>query len=149
MAKVSSTARRLFHKQSGLCHYCKVQMTLKRGTSTMVTVDHMHPKSEGGTRHNHNIVGACFACNNAKGSMPYEDYLRVVKKRGRPSNKPGGLPHIKAAKKAKPKLIVDGPGPWKRDRLAHRPYLDTLEKHPTLAEALISAGLAKKPEETT
>lgn len=138
--RVSKQARRLFHKQGGRCHYCWHQMSLRRGTSDMVTVDHKFPKSRGGTKHASNTVGACLACNNAKGDMPYEDFLSSVKKNGRPDRRPTNHPEPKAPRQSKPTVT----GPWKRDRLKTRPYLADVGKHNTLAAALVAAGIVKK-----
>lgn len=144
--KVGKKARALFHKQNGLCHYCKVNMTLKRGNAAMVTIDHVHPKSQGGTRHNNNVVGACFACNNAKGDRHYEDFMAEVKRNGRPDNKPNDFTDIRVQRAAKDKPILVSNAPWKTTKLAARPYLDTVGKHNILADALIAAGLAKKEQ---
>jgi CRISPR/Cas system Type II protein with McrA/HNH and RuvC-like nuclease domain len=145
--KVSNKARALFHKQNGICHYCKVQMTLRRGLPSTVTVDHKLPKSQGGTRHKHNTVGACFSCNNAKGNMPYEDYLRVVAKNGRPDRRPSPEPDFKQERRERSKSIVTGDAAWKKKKLSHRPYLDDIGKHTTLADALVAAGFVKEEEE--
>lgn len=51
----------LFVTQKGICHYCKLPTAFKDWT-----LDHIWPKSRGGTRHLDNIVGACKDCNNDK-----------------------------------------------------------------------------------
>lgn len=48
----------------GLCAYCRSE----RAT----TVDHLRPKSKGGSSLRSNLVPACRACNHSKGS---EDWL--------------------------------------------------------------------------
>ncbi len=46
------------------CAYCPLRPWRKlRGT-----LDHIHPRSDGGNNNTGNIVGACPACNNEKGS---------------------------------------------------------------------------------
>lgn len=145
--KVGKLARALFHKQKNLCHYCKINMTLRRGTSTMVTVDHIHPKSQGGTTHGHNTVGACFACNNAKGDMPYEDFKRVVERRGRPDRRPNAPPEFKVHRAEKDKPILESAAPWKKQKLPKAAaYTDSSFKTNALADAFVAAGLVKKEE---
>lgn len=41
----------------------------------MRTIDHVLPKSKGGTSHLDNLVLACFACNNKKGNRSYEEFV--------------------------------------------------------------------------
>lgn len=144
--KVGAVARSLFHKQGGLCHYCKCQMVLKRGHSTAVTVDHIKPKSKGGTRHKRNIIGACWACNNARGSTPYDVFLAHVKANGRPDNKPNDAPREKIARVEREKPIKLGDAPWKSKKLPKAAYADTVFKGDALAEALKAAGYVKREE---
>lgn len=40
-----------------------------------MTIDHLDPASNGGTRNPDNIVGACFKCNQDRGTMPLEEWL--------------------------------------------------------------------------
>ena len=47
----------------GLCAYCRSE----RAT----TVDHLRPKSKGGSSLRSNLVPACRACNHSKGSEPW------------------------------------------------------------------------------
>jgi hypothetical protein len=50
------------------CHYCK------RSTGT---VDHKIPRAHGGARGLDNCVPCCAICNVQKGTMSYEEYLRL------------------------------------------------------------------------
>lgn len=52
------------------CHYCRAIGQL--------TIDHKQALSQGGSHTAANIVAACMACNNRKGTKPYEEYLRIV-----------------------------------------------------------------------
>jgi hypothetical protein len=47
----------------GLCAYCRCQ----RAT----TLDHLKPKSKGGSSLRSNLIPACRQCNHAKGSQPW------------------------------------------------------------------------------
>jgi 5-methylcytosine-specific restriction endonuclease McrA len=72
-----NTANRRRQKKSlanrdggALCHYCGQRHKLYD-----LTVDHVVPRSRGGSNHLFNLVLACRPCNLAKGSMPLEEYL--------------------------------------------------------------------------
>lgn len=65
-------------KQDRRCHYCKCKMdttTYSPGEQfplNAVTVDHVVPRSRGGSDHPNNLVLACFGCNSTKGSTLVE-----------------------------------------------------------------------------
>lgn len=71
---------RLYDKQNGLCFYCGEQMivvdtaTLRRLPPKAITQDHLLPKSKGGTRAAHNIVGACWQCNHRRGTDDWAEF---------------------------------------------------------------------------
>jgi 5-methylcytosine-specific restriction endonuclease McrA len=59
----------LLTKWSRRCAYCdKVNVPLQ--------VEHIHPKSRGGTDRVSNLTLACEPCNRKKGSRPIEDFLK-------------------------------------------------------------------------
>lgn len=146
----------LWDRQKGLCHYCEIHMVRTRKPHPeCVTVDHIIPKCDGGTRALHNVVGACWTCNNARGSTPYAMFMALVKTRGRPEEVilPGGSPSpgewlnrraAKAARRAWKAALMDAPHA-PAHMPANRPYLAGVAKYPTLAEALADAGAV--PEE--
>jgi len=53
----------------GYCWYCGCDLK-EHG----MTIDHLRPKSDGGTNHLPNLVPACQSCNQAKGSDDLETY---------------------------------------------------------------------------
>ena len=63
----SSTARRKFKsaikQEWGCCAYCG-----KQGDEHALTIDHVRPRSHGGSSLRSNLVPACVSCNQAKGS---------------------------------------------------------------------------------
>jgi 5-methylcytosine-specific restriction endonuclease McrA len=65
-------------KSKGRCWYCGADFSrLKR------TLDHVVPRSRGGSNHPSNLVFACQSCNSEKGSRSLEDYRhRVIQRRG-------------------------------------------------------------------
>ena len=61
----------LFKKQNGFCALCKLPMTMKQAT-----IDHILPKSKGGSNDISNKQLAHGICNNAKGDST--EILRVA-----------------------------------------------------------------------
>jgi 5-methylcytosine-specific restriction endonuclease McrA len=55
------------------CAYC-LRILSWRGS----TVDHVVPKSRGGTYQDSNLVLACQNCNSRKRSMPAEDFVDLL-----------------------------------------------------------------------
>lgn len=49
------------------CHYC--------GTTEALTIDHIVPRSLGGTNTLSNYLTACHSCNASKRNKPYEDFI--------------------------------------------------------------------------
>jgi len=56
-------------KQNGRCYYCHIVMITTRDAANadrVATLDHVIPKSKGGSDTVENTVAACAACNSAK-----------------------------------------------------------------------------------
>lgn len=68
----------LYQRQKGRCHYCNVHMTISHKGPYHVTSDHIRTKKEGGGDMIGNLVGACFRCNNMRGSIRYEAFKEYV-----------------------------------------------------------------------
>ena len=69
----SSDAKRMFRegikaRDGHKCVYC--------GSTENLTVDHIRPKSKGGTDTADNLATACRPCNQAKGSMHVDVFLQ-------------------------------------------------------------------------
>lgn len=68
----------VFRRDGGRCTWCgrPVQrVRVHRGLPTdAATLDHLTPRAHGGPLSPDNLVLACFACNNARGDMPAEDF---------------------------------------------------------------------------
>ncbi len=68
----SSDAKRIWRSQiknrdGNQCVYC--------GSSEELTIDHVRPLCKGGQTNSQNCVTACRSCNQAKGSLPVEQFL--------------------------------------------------------------------------
>ena len=67
----------LFGKQEGLCNGCRTQFPFRN-----MTVDHIVPKSQGGTDHEDNLQLLCGACNSTKGRGTQSELISRLKKQG-------------------------------------------------------------------
>jgi len=92
-AKFTMSRRRklvaLFNKQSGRCVFCNCETWLAVEGSKkqrapegmqikqMATADHIIPQSEGGTDKSSNLAMACTACNNARQTTPFDEFLEA------------------------------------------------------------------------
>ena len=59
----------LIKKYHNTCAYCDT-------TGTKMTIDHVVPRSKGGTDRVSNLVLACYDCNQRKGNLDIREYLR-------------------------------------------------------------------------
>ena len=81
---VSFSRRNIFKRDHYTCQYCSVQPG-----SEELTIDHVLPRSQGGTSTWENCVLACVACNKRKADRtPEQAGLRLRKPPVRPTWKP-------------------------------------------------------------
>jgi 5-methylcytosine-specific restriction endonuclease McrA len=67
--------RRLFNgARKKECFYCRKNLTFDAAT-----IDHKKPRSDGGKTTMDNSVVSCKKCNNKKGSLSFEGFLRTLK----------------------------------------------------------------------
>ncbi|MXY27913.1 hypothetical protein F4Y59_07120 [Candidatus Poribacteria bacterium] len=67
----------LYGKQEGLCNGCETQFLFRN-----MTVDHIVPKSQGGTDHEENLQLLCGACNSTKGQGTQAALIARLKDQG-------------------------------------------------------------------
>lgn len=67
MAMEESKRDKVFQKTDWQCFYCQNDAT---------TIDHMIPRSRGGTDAFENLVGACETCNQNKADMTIDEFIR-------------------------------------------------------------------------
>ena len=67
----------LYGKQEGLCNGCETQFPFRN-----MTVDHIIPKSQGGTDHADNLQLLCGACNSTKGQGTQAELIARLKAQG-------------------------------------------------------------------
>ncbi len=65
MSLKKKTRFEVFKRDGFACIYCG-----KRAPEVVLEVDHIEPKSNGGSDNFANLITACFDCNRGKGSVP-------------------------------------------------------------------------------
>lgn len=81
-----SEKREALHRRDGwACAYC--------GSSEKLTLDHLTPRSRGGSNAAHNLITSCGSCNSSKGAQTLAEYLE-----------PGSPKYEEVRKKAKRRL---------------------------------------------
>lgn len=70
----ATTKQRILDRDGGRCRYC--------GRSGAMTVDHVVPRSKGGSDADRNLVAACGGCNTKKRDRTPEDAGMVLLKPG-------------------------------------------------------------------
>jgi 5-methylcytosine-specific restriction endonuclease McrA len=73
----------IWSRDGGKCQYCSRTVPEAKGT-----LDHVLPKSKGGTTDFHNIVLSCYNCNSKKGHQTLEESKMQLKTT---PHKPEGL----------------------------------------------------------
>jgi 5-methylcytosine-specific restriction endonuclease McrA len=88
---LTATHHKVWDRCGGLCHYCGRAMVRMPNDRLSFTLDHVIPRSRGGSNHLSNLVGSCAECNGDKGSLTGEEYEAVlaVRKRNRTPHSAG------------------------------------------------------------
>lgn len=60
--------------QGWKCCYCGVHMSVECKSKNSVTLEHVIPKSQGGTDNPDNLVAACNRCNTRRGTMSWKKF---------------------------------------------------------------------------
>lgn len=82
--EVKFNRRNLFARDNNTCQYCG-----KRFTTSHLSLDHVVPRSRGGTSCWENIVCACHHCNVRKGGRtPLEAHMKLIKHPVKPRRNP-------------------------------------------------------------
>lgn len=58
----------LLSRSGGVCEACGCELNLRHGDPKQATIDHVVPKSAGGTDSINNLAVLCSECNQAKGN---------------------------------------------------------------------------------
>lgn len=81
MAKIAIERRRkVWRRDHWQCHYCQRTVEPPNGWvchHLTATADHKVAIADGGTDEQSNLLTACWQCNNNKGHMKYEDFMKL------------------------------------------------------------------------
>lgn len=67
----------------GLCCYCNRKLFLTHGRrGDSFTVEHIDPRSNGGSNKPDNLTGACRRCNELRGCLPVPFFRHIVETYG-------------------------------------------------------------------
>jgi 5-methylcytosine-specific restriction endonuclease McrA len=78
--RIILSRKNILRRDNHRCQYCG-------RTDPMLTVDHIHPRSRGGTDSWDNLVCACVGCNNRKGDRtPEEAGMPLLRKPIKPNH---------------------------------------------------------------
>jgi 5-methylcytosine-specific restriction endonuclease McrA len=81
---VKFNRRNIFDRDNNQCQYCG-----KKHATSELSLDHVVPRSQGGTSTWENIVCACVTCNVRKGGRtPKQAHLSLIRKPERPKRSP-------------------------------------------------------------
>ena len=69
--------RALFGRQEGVCAGCEILFPFRN-----FTIDHIIPRSKGGTDHIDNLQLVCGACNSMKGDRTQEEFIARLRRAG-------------------------------------------------------------------
>ena len=77
-ARAEALFAAIFARDGGRCVYCGIAV-VRRGPGlhrapNLATLDHVVPRSQGGPTRAENLVLACAACNNARGTLDVETF---------------------------------------------------------------------------
>lgn len=70
ISSIAPARKAVYDKTEGKCFYCEVQLMLEGDWH----VDHMHPKSRGGSNDISNLAPSCPTCNMKKGRKTVEEF---------------------------------------------------------------------------
>jgi len=64
---------KVYARTNGRCAYCGISLD-----SARFTLDHIIPRSKGGTSHISNLVACCESCNRRKWDRDLDDFLPII-----------------------------------------------------------------------
>jgi 5-methylcytosine-specific restriction endonuclease McrA len=68
-----SKKRKLINLYGSCCWWCRHRMSMDT-----LTIDHLHPKSRGGSDSLENLRPACSPCNRSRGNSLFPPYVKVT-----------------------------------------------------------------------
>lgn len=71
----------IFKRDNYTCHYCHLKCDCSHPYTTGLSIDHIIPKSKGGTDDPDNLVTACCSCNKKKRDKDYNEFVEIINRR--------------------------------------------------------------------
>lgn len=65
----------LMEHHGPICHWCQRFVQAGAVGDTQATIEHLVPRRDGGTDASHNLVVACYSCNQMRGSQEHSPLL--------------------------------------------------------------------------
>ena len=74
--------KKLWRLQNGLCYFCDCETHIRKPGGPihqrMATVEHMIPRSRGGSNYMTNLKMSCYDCNNSRGDLEALTWYEIV-----------------------------------------------------------------------
>lgn len=100
--RIKLTRRNVYARDNNTCQYCG-----KKFKTEDLNLDHVNPKTKGGTTTWENIVCSCYKCNGKKGpNTPDEAGMKLIRKPKVPRENPSLRVHIGSPKYSSWKSFV-------------------------------------------
>lgn len=134
---IATRRERIARDQGMKCFYCSRTMAFHpRRQADSVTLDHLVPRCDGGTRDRTNVVAACYRCNHAKGRQSVQQFLASPKFAAIVS-----ITSKRAARKAARQATIGEHGRWRPDdRAGYRASDMGLDSPPMIGLASVWPG---------
>lgn len=101
--KVQNTRRiKLANRAQWKCYWCNHGMRPEFGFQNSATIEHLLPRSHGGSNRVDNLQSACARCNRIRGVQDHDEFMQIAKAfpRDRRSLAQADLDHKAAKRKA-------------------------------------------------
>lgn len=76
-SKKLENKKELLRRSSNTCIYCSCELTLES-----MTIDHIKPRSEGGSNMLYNMAACCYKCNNLKSNVDHKLFIEMIREDG-------------------------------------------------------------------
>ena len=134
----------LLEKWGRKCAYCEAE-------NTPLEIEHIHPKSKGGSDRVSNLTLACHPCNQAKGNQNVSDFLaqkpnvlaRILKQMKQPLNHAAAVNSTRFAIVAMAKTICDTVKCWTGGRTKFNRVQQGFEKSHSIDAACVGESGTK------
>lgn len=94
---------KLANRNQWRCYWCNHGMRPEFGFQNSATIEHLLPRSQGGSNKVDNLQAACARCNRARGVQDHDEFMQIAKTfpRDRRSILQADLDHKAAKRKAR------------------------------------------------